>query len=80
MDLITLLDKNATNENELKTLMPYFLKQIMFLFPYNNNNCAFVFRLIKKGLISIDEAIKIIIPAIHNYNVHQNYNYYSSSV
>lgn len=52
----------------------------MFLFPYNNNNCTFVFCLIKKGLISIDEVIKIIIPAIHNYNVHQNYNYYSSSV
>ena len=39
----------------------------MFLFPYNKNNCAFVYRLVKKGLISIDEIINKLTPSIKSY-------------
>lgn len=75
MNLITSLDKKATEENDLKILLPSFLKQIMLLFPYNKNNCAFVFRLVNKGLVSISEIINKLALAIEKNEEQKNYSY-----
>lgn len=72
LDLVLNLDKYSNEVNELKILLPYFIKQIMLSFPKNKLNCAFVFRLVQKGLISIEEVTTKLTNEVKIYNSNKN--------
>ena len=80
MDLLLLLDKSGNDEDksELKILMPFLIKQIMFQFPNSKFNSAFVFRLYQKKLITIDEIVMKILTTIRSYQIIKTRGYFHS--
>lgn len=54
-ELVILLYNSADTTNNLDILMPFLVKKLMFLFSQNLLNCAFIYKLYKKGFILKEE-------------------------
>lgn len=62
------LDQSSNEIPQLKNLMPFFIKKIKALFFKCNLYCSFVYQMIKKGLITLDEIIDLICEIDPNFN------------
>ena len=57
IDLIFQLEKEANRTNKLDVFISLFKSNIQFSIGKNKENCAFIYKLCKKGIFNVDEII-----------------------
>lgn len=70
MDLIELLDAKKSQKNELKVLLPSIVKKLIVDVGTNKLNCAFIYRLAQKIIISLEDVIILINEKLEKYHIY----------